>query len=172
MRIKNGDLELNVLAKDVNNLLLQKANTGEFVIAYGWDEAQGSWQCGSYFGSDLESLEMAVKKFKYLHEEDFTLACRIENLRAMGEVLKNMNNEAAYYDTDFCSCFIDQPTDEDYLDMAQNERNYKEICEVFKVLYSRYHNSGLYTANPSILLKAHDFDKEFDLKPIENCREV
>lgn len=67
---------------------------------------------------------------------------RIKLLQAMHTLILYMNDENAYME--WIYLVPDQPSDEDFLDMAEDTLLYGEACREFRRLVGVYGDSGLY----------------------------
>lgn len=87
----------------------------------------------------------------------------------MGEVMKAMNDEEAYYNSGWLYSWPDGMSKEDCLIDFADRDSYYDLKRVFRHIYSdeEYREGGLYTDDVNVINYAREFDREFGLKPIE-----
>lgn len=67
---------------------------------------------------------------------------RIELLKAMHLLMQSTNDEGAYWD--WICTFPDDPSEDDYESVADDDELYGECCEEFRRLLEEYGESGFY----------------------------
>lgn len=65
---------------------------------------------------------------------------RFEILKMMHELVINMNNENAYMS--WIYLVPDEATEEDFMDIAEDESDFDEVCHMFNVLVRKYGKDG------------------------------
>lgn len=89
----------------------------------------------------------------------------------LGRLMSYMNNEDAYYYTDWLYIWPDGETFEGCVDDFGDKESYDELEKTFIRIYGdeEYHDDGLFSFShiaKSILDVAHMFDNALGLKPI------
>lgn len=87
----------------------------------------------------------------------------------MNEIICAMNNEGAYWDSEWTWYYPDG-SDVDECEMYYNDDidAFDELKQSFKFVYGYYHRDGLYTEDERVVYNAHQYDDEFKIKHIEN----
>ena len=67
---------------------------------------------------------------------------RIENLRKMHDRMLHMNNENAYMW--WIEYMPDEPSDDDFASIAEDDEQYEEMVEVFLKVLTRYGKDGFW----------------------------
>lgn len=67
---------------------------------------------------------------------------RYQIAKAMHEIIRCMNNEDAYME--WIDIVPDEPTDEDFREIAQNDMLFAETCKAFKSIFAEYAEDGLF----------------------------
>lgn len=69
-----------------------------------------------------------------------------EIVRSMHLIVSSLNDETAYYD-EWIHIVPDEPTEEDFFDIANDEEIFAQTISFFKSIMERYLPDGLYIAN-------------------------
>lgn len=85
---------------------------------------------------------------------------REEELRLMHETMTCMNHEDAYLEW-ICVGVPDEPSDEDFVDMAEDEECFMYTFTVFCRIFNRYKKYGLFDPSLEVLLYVYDTFQEF-----------
>ena len=72
-------------------------------------------------------------------------AVRLRKIKAMHEIVLSMNHEGAYYDR-WILVVPDQPTEEDFEELAEDEEYFGDAVRCFKGIIEDYLEDGLYIA--------------------------
>lgn len=67
---------------------------------------------------------------------------RFANVRAMNDIIRSMNNEDAYME--WIYTVPDEATEEDLMDIADDEQFFGEVVRLFLKLYEEYIEDGLF----------------------------
>lgn len=59
---------------------------------------------------------------------------RVKMLKAMNTIIGNYGGDEDYYMTWICLGIPDCPSEYDYLDIAEDDESYKDICDLFQRL--------------------------------------
>ena len=110
-------------------------------------------------------VEAVNSDFDY---ENTELLERADELRKMNDVIIHMNNEDAYYGDWITFGPPDGATEEDFKDIAEDEEYFEDVKQLFKHVYTRYHDDGLFNSTKEVLDFAHEKDNEFGLDPIDD----
>ena len=80
-----GGKERLLLIRDIDNAV---------IIAHGWEEENGSWDYGTYYNSDLSSLQTAIADFeKYKKKQVQDVEFSIESAEEMGRIDEEFTDE-------------------------------------------------------------------------------
>lgn len=74
---------------------------------------------------------------------------RVKLLMAMDTVIDAINDERAYFE--WITLIPDQPTLEDFQDIAEDNDLYAEACLLFRQLLKRYGKSGFYIVGDHVI---------------------
>ena len=86
---------------------------------------------------------------------DINYSERLKNLYAIHETMRSMNDEDCYYEYLLDSWIPDEPSEEDYEDLATSDNDYAEQVELFKSMLHKYGEYGVFipTVETIYLLK-------------------
>lgn len=76
---------------------------------------------------------------------------RVEELRLMHETMISMNDEEAYMEW-ITYGVPDEPSDDDFIDIAGEDDLYEDACREFKGIFKRYRKYGLFDPTDEVLL--------------------
>lgn len=74
---------------------------------------------------------------------------RVKLLVAMNTLIVALNDERAYFE--WIELVPDQPTLEDFQDIAEDNDLYAEACLLFRQLFKRYGKSGFYISGDYVV---------------------
>lgn len=83
--------------------------------------------------------ELSNTEYKTPYEQ---LVDRTEHVKAMNLVIRNMNDETAYME--WINLVPDQAMELDYVDIADDEEMFGDVCLVFRTLIKDYGKHGFY----------------------------
>ena len=67
---------------------------------------------------------------------------RYQIAKVMHEIIRCMNNEDAYME--WIDIVPDEPTDEDFREIAQSDMLFAETCKAIKSIFTEYAEDGLF----------------------------
>ena len=107
--------------------------------------------------------------------EQRTKLDRIKMLESMHYLISSLNDENAYYNA-WIYVMPDGATDDDFADIAEDNKLYDEVCALFTRLIKRYGDSGYYAIDDTnsfgqrITVEINGEKKNFRLIPEECTR--
>lgn len=112
-----------------------------------------------------------IKKIIVKKTEDVAIQDEVsfgEKAWQLNEIIQGMNNEEAYFDTEWLYIWPDGESFEEAKEDFTDEEDYKELEELFIEIYKYYHDDGLYNVTTDVVNRAHEWDAKLGLDPIEN----
>lgn len=97
-------------------------------------------------------------------------------------IISKLNDETAYYDTEWLYTWPDGESYEECLEDFNDEKSFRELEDLFISIYKyndaeegqdpedadlNFHRDGLYHATQDIIDLAHEYDKQLGLEPIK-----
>lgn len=67
---------------------------------------------------------------------EYLIKSRFILLQKLHSIIKNMNDENAYLSWIY---FVpDEPSEQDFLDIAEDDDSFEEVCKQFVILFNKY----------------------------------
>ncbi len=146
-----------------------------------------------YFDGTWGSLSIypKVDSFEYIDEnvEEGLFNAEKEDINyghkawVLNQIISSMNDETAYYDTEWLYLWPDGETEKECDDDFGDEESFKELEDTFISIYKynsadedgttpeeaeyNFHRDGLYNPTKEAIELAHEYDKKLGLEPIK-----